>query len=164
MSSILNSLLIPYSPLDSILVPNELVECILPYAIPLSSEYQHPALVGSLIYRDTKIPIVNIASLNKGYQNPLPKNSLGKYRIVMLSSIAEESFCDSYAVITSSRPSLLKVTADMLTEVHSSPSPYFYNKVEIDLESRKQKVYIPHLERIEEELFSIKIDNKIEDV
>ncbi len=161
MSTILNSLLIPYSPVDSILVPNDLIECILPYAIPLPADYKHPALVGSLIYKDMKIPILNITGLDKGIAKPLPKNSLGKYRIVMVSSISEESFCDSYAIVASSNPSLLKVTQNIIEDANSLPSPYFYSKVKLHLENRKQLAYIPNLEQIEKELFSMELYKKI---
>ncbi len=164
MSDILNSLLIPYSPVDSILLPNELVECVLPYAIPLPADSQHPALVGSLIYRDKKIPILNMTGLDKDIATPLPKNSLGKYRIVMVSSISEESFCDSYAIVASSNPILLKVSANMLEEVNSLPSLYFCSKVKLHLENRKQFAYIPNLEKIEEQLFSMKNYKKIKNL
>ncbi len=164
MSSILNSLLIPYSAVDSIIVPNDLVECILPYAIPLSADYKHPALVGSLIYKDTKVPILNITGVEKGIAKPLPKNSLGKYRIVMISSISEKSFCDNYAVVASSSPALIKVSADMMEAVNSLPSPYFYSKVKLHLENRRQLVYIPNLEAIEAELFSLELYKKIKNI
>ncbi len=156
MSTTLNSLLIPYSSVDSILVPNDLVECILPYAIPLPPDYEHPALVGAVIYKDKKIPIVNFSGLGEDNQMSLPEDSLGQHRIVILSSILEDSFYDSYAVIACSRPSLLKITEGMIEETNSLPVPYFHSKVELHLENRKQLSYIPYLERIEEILFSNK--------
>ncbi|PID66393.1 MAG: hypothetical protein CR975_03095 [Gammaproteobacteria bacterium] len=154
MSNSINSLLIAYSPVDNVIVPGELIECILPYAIPLPFSHPHRAVVGSLIYKKAKVPIVNLLNLQEQtYQVPLPKNSLGRYRLVMLSSIVEQSFCDHYAIIAYRPPMRLKVTTDNITAINSMPTPYSYNRVRLDLTTGKQQAYIPKLDVIEKELF-----------
>ncbi len=133
MSNSINSLLIAYSPVDNVIVPGELVECILPYAIPLPFSHPHRAVVGSLIYKKAKVPIVNLLNLQEQtYQVPLPKNSLGRYRLP---------------------PIRLKVTTDNITAINSMPIPYSYNRVRLDLTTGKQQAYIPKLDVIEKELF-----------
>lgn len=155
MSTVISSLLIPFTQVDSILVPRELVECVLPYAMPLPSGYKHDALVGSLIYKDAKIPVLNLIHLDQpGQHASLPENSYGKYRIVMLSCTSENSFCDSYAVIASNPPSLFEIGAENMTAVNSLPSPFFFSKIRLNMGSGEQLAYIPNLDKLEEELLS----------
>ncbi len=156
MSNAINSLLIPYTPVDNLLVPSSLVECILPYAIPLPPDYRHQALVGSLIYNDAKIPVLSLEQLERNRNISLPDNSLGRFRIVIMSSIKENSFCDNYAIIASGRPSFLKVTEESMKKVNTLASQFIYGKIKLDLENCKQLAYIPDLEKMEEKLFSMR--------
>ncbi len=156
MSTFVNSLLIPYTPVNSILIPKELIECVLPYAKPLPSIYGHKALVGSLIYKDAKIPVLNLMHLDGVSRISIaPKDGYGKHRIVMVSCISENSFCDSYGIIASSPPSLLKIAAENMVTLNSKPSPFFYSDIKLNLGSSKKLSSIPNLEKLEKELFSV---------
>ncbi len=156
MNKAINSLLIPYTQVDNLLVPNSLVECILPYAIPLPPDYRHQALVGSLIYNDAKIPVLSMETLERNRKVSLPDNSLGRFRIVIMSSITADSFCNNYAIIASGRPSFIKVYENSMSKVNTLASKFIYGKIKLNLENCKSLAYIPNLEKMEEELFSMR--------
>lgn len=154
-SESINLLLIPYSNTDTISVPKNLVEYVLPYAQPLPSASSHRAVIGSLIYKNAKVPVLDLACLaNSDNKMSLPEISDGKYRIVILSCLNESSFCDSYAVIASNPPYLLNIDEQNIEEVSEEVSPFFYSKVKLSAEGSGQLAYIPNLEKLEKELLS----------
>lgn len=148
-------MLVSYNQTDSVAFPKNLVEYVLPYAPLLPSSYQHDALIGSLIYKNDKLPIIDLARIdNPKNHMVLPRITDGKYRIIILSSIHPDSFCDNYAVISNSPPRLADVSAEMLSDVDEVISPLFYSKVKLGSKNTNQFTYIPYLEKIEETLFT----------
>lgn len=155
MSQSINLLLIPYNNVDTISVPKGLVEYVLPYAQPLPSASSHRAVIGSLIYKNAKVPVLDLARLgNADKKMTLPEISDGKYRIVILSCLSQSSFCDNYAVIANNPPYLVNIGEENIEEVQEEISPFFYSKVKLSTEGSEQLAYIPDLEKLEKELFS----------
>lgn len=154
MSNTIELLLMPFSQSDAIAFPKNLVEYVLPYAPPLPSAYTHEALIGSLIYKNNKVPVVDGASLdNPERHTALPEIADGQYRLIIISSIMESSFCENYALMTTNAPRIVEVNADMVKEVQTEVSPMFHSKVRLGTNVSHQYAYLPNVEKIETALF-----------
>lgn len=157
MNEIINSLLIPYSPEDGILIPRTVVECTLPYAPPLPTSYEHNAIIGSLIYKDAKVPVLDLNGLDDSDLKPsVLRSGHGKHRLVILTCASSKSFCDSYAVVASNEPMPVEVTENSLRELNRPAESFFFSKVGIGIDNEEKSAYIPNLEKIEEVLFAKK--------
>ncbi|MBS9777343.1 MAG: hypothetical protein KGV50_01140 [Gammaproteobacteria bacterium] len=155
MPSSLDLLLIPYNDTDTICVPQNIVDYVLPYAHPLPSESNHKAIIGSLIYQNAKVPILDIARLeNADKQMNLPDISDGRYRIVILSAISEDSSCENYAMIASNAPQLVSVSEHNIEETNALVSEFFHSRVLLKNSSAEQFTYVPNIEILERILFS----------
>lgn len=155
MGDSINLLLIPYSKNSTVALPKNLVEYVLPYAPPLPSAYENEALIGSLIYKNDKVPIVDLARLeNPDVPARLPELAEGQYRLIILSCIMQSSFCNNYAIIANGAPRLFEVKADTLTDLDVEVPALFYSKVKLGSKNSTQQAFIPDLEKLESALFS----------
>lgn len=149
--SIINLLFIPYRASDAVVIPKNLVEYVLPYAPPLPTDYQHPALVGSLIYQNEKVPVIDLALLHEVDEDAKKQR---RRRIVIVSSIIPETQFSSYAIIASDAPRVVTADRSSLTEVEEDNIPeLFYSKIQLSNELSQQFAYVPALAKLETALF-----------
>lgn len=141
----------PFQDNMSVVVPRKLVEYVLPYAMPLPSSYSHTALVGSIIYQNEKIPIVDVSKLLKKTGH-LVEESDGKRRIIIVSCINEHEEFNSYALIAKSAPRLLEVTESEMQETLDDVDSPFYSRIELD-QIGEHLLMVLDLEALEELLF-----------
>lgn len=150
--STVNLLLIPCRRQGVITLPKNMVEYVLPYALPLPSGYDDPALVGAIIYKNQKVPVLDMAYLlDPDDVLPLDQGA-GGYRIVIVSCITDEANTDSYAVISRGAPRLLEVDADAVEEIDEQVPLMMHSKITVGDSYSRQEVYIPNVEKIESEI------------
>lgn len=145
----MNILLIPYQQNDSIILPKNLVKYVLPYAPMLPSTFKHPLVIGSLIYENEKIPVVNFSKQVATVDN---RNSQAK--LIIVACITDETPVSYYAVVASHSPRMLDITEKDLEETNESVSTLFHSLVKIKEGKNEQSVFVPNMEHIETEIFT----------
>lgn len=142
-------LLIPYQQNESIILPKNLVKYVLPYAPVLPSTLKHPLVIGSLIYENEKIPIVNFSTQFTAIDN---RNSQAK--LIIVACIADESPVNYYAVVANHSPRMLDIAEKDLEETNESVPALFHSLVKITEGQNEQLVFVPNMEQIETEIFT----------
>lgn len=141
----------------AIIVPKSLIEYILPYAPPLPSEYAHPTLVGSLIYKNRKVPVMDLAKLDDEKPPSAKKHPSGEknnFRLIIVSSVSEASPFLSYALIATAPPRIFNIAANTVEELDEPHSDLFYSKIKFGSELSYQYAYVPALDNIESSILA----------
>lgn len=149
MSEILEVMMVPFRQNEAVILPRNLVEYVLPYAMPLPSSYSHHALVGSLIYQNEKVPVVDVSLLDDKGQVP----DSGSRRIVIVSCVSEQEEFSSYAMIADHSPHVLELSTTMIHETAEVTISPFYSRIEIDNLASHQ-LSVLDLTALEMELFN----------
>ncbi len=131
MSAQIEAMIIPFQRDVAVVLPRSLVEYVLPYAIPLPSSYSHQALVGSILYQNEKVPILDVSRLLEGGKSNKSADS-GHRRLVVVSCISEHLEFSSYAIIADDAPRLFKVRESALVEVSKELQSPFHSCVKLD--------------------------------
>lgn len=153
MSDLLNVMMVPFQQGRIALLPRELVEYVLPYAPPLPSSYAHRALIGSLIYQNEKVPVLDLAVLYGGEETLLSEID-GNRRIVIVSCLQKNEEFSSYAILATKAPNMINVSAEELHDTDDEVPMFFHSKVSVAPQSGVQTFFILDLPSIEAEFFS----------
>lgn len=152
MSELLNVMIVPFQQKQAVLVPKELIEYVLPYAPPLPSSYSHTALIGSLIYKNEKVPVLDLGMLYSGQPTPLSEID-GNRRIVIVSRLNHSEEFSSYALLATRAPSMVELAGDELQETDDEVPNCFYSRVELAQRSGQSQLIVD-FPRLEAELFA----------
>lgn len=152
MSELLNVMIVPFQQERAILLPRGLVEYVLPYAPPLPSSYSHQALIGSLIYNNEKVPVIDMSVVFDNQATPLSEID-GRRRIVILSCLTKPGEFSSYALLSHEAPRFLELSASDLRETITDVPRLFYSHVKLSEQNTLQSLYVPDLVALESELF-----------
>lgn len=150
MSQHLEVMVVPFRHENAVILPRNLVEYVLPYATPLPSDYPHSALVGSIIYQNEKVPVIDVDVLFSQQRRQLGIS--GRQRIIIVSCINEHSEFSSYAIIAEDAPHLLDVKASNMHETADEVVAPFYSRVHVDNLSHQQ-LYVLDLDALEQLIF-----------
>lgn len=155
MSELLNLMTVPFQQDRSVLLPKELIEYVLPYAPPLPSSYSHQALIGSLIYKNEKVPVLDVSVLYDGKPKPLSEID-GKRRIVIVSRLnkTDDDEFSSYALLSAKAPSLVEISKADLHDTEDDVPALFYSRVDWVQQNNAQSLFVLDLPNIEKELFN----------
>lgn len=150
MSRYINLLFIPYYQDEAILIPQNLIDYVLPYAPPLPTEHTSDIVVGSIIYHNEKVPVLNLSLLHENSKQLSHRQS----RLIIVSSVVADSPFSSYAIISSEAPRVLEVSQDDLKDIDDGVSSLFYSKVKLINEETTPVANVPDLAKLESSLFS----------
>ncbi len=150
--STINLLLIPFQRQGIIALPKTLVEYVLPYALPLPSDYQDPALVAAIIYKNEKIPVLDVAYLFDPKGVDKSEDEVSMHRIVIVSCITDKAQSSSYAIIARGAPRILEIDEEGMEEINDTLPPMMHNKISLGHDYYRQIAYIPNVEKIESEI------------
>lgn len=154
MSDTLQIMLIPFQENAAVLLPRNLTEYVLPYAPPLPSSYSKSALVGSLIYQNEKVPVVDLESLYQDKAPVLP--AIGSQaRLVMVSCLTSHGEFTRYALIANQPPLLLMLDkSDLVEEADDALPSFFHSRVMMKSQNNREFLFVPDLIELEKTLFS----------
>jgi|GEM_PF-4364034 len=147
--------IIPYHTDCALVVPKKLVGYILPFAPLFPSSYQHQAMVGSLIYQNEKIPVVDLACLLGKKPTYVNININGTRRIVILLCITQNHQFSNYGVISSGVPRLIQAQQSDFKESENALPEYTFSEVILGEQNSPKHLYIPDIEAIESHLFHL---------
>ncbi len=150
MSEKLNIMVIPFQKNSAVVVPKKVVDYVLPYARPLPSSYSHDALVGSIIYQNEKVPIVDLSVLHGAEGSEL--NDGGHRRLVIIPSLKNHFEFSSYAIIADDAPRVFHETKDAMRETNKEVQAPFYSCIELD-ELPDSELFVLDLEALENLIF-----------
>ncbi len=150
--STINLLLIPFQRRGIIALPKTLVEYVLPYALPLPSDYQDPALVAAIIYKNEKIPVLDVAYLFNPKGIDKSEDEISMHRIVIVSCITDKAHSSSYAIIARGAPRILEIDENSVEEIDTTIPPMIHSKISLGNDYSRQIVYVPNVEKIESEI------------
>lgn len=145
----MNILLIPCQQNDSIILPQSLVKYVLPYAPMLPSNKSHEIVVGSLIYENEKIPVLDLARL---FAEPVERTQQAK--LIIVACITEDSPVNYYAVIANYSPRMMQINKKDLEETSNPVAELLHSQVKLRDGDKEQLAFIPDMEKIEAEIFS----------
>ncbi len=145
---------------DFIMIPKSIVEYVLPYATPLPGGHNHKAVIGSIIYKESKVPILNILKLRSGSaaQELIDNQDDYKNRLVFIKSTTAENPFDYYAIVTTAAPRATSISEESIREIKDDGAygDLIYSKVEIiNLKTSKAEynAYTFDLAKLEKEIF-----------
>lgn len=150
MSQHLEVMVIPFRQEHAVILPRNLVEYVLPYATPLPSDYVHSALVGSIIYQNEKVPVIDVDVLFSHKQRQLGIS--GRQRIIIVSCINEHAEFSSYAIIAEDAPHLLELNPSTMRETADEVKSPFYSRIEAG-NLPQQQLYVLDLDALEKQIF-----------
>lgn len=131
------------------MLPKNLVKYILPYAPMLPSSLNHRIVVGSLIYENEKIPVLDFATLLTESRNRSPQA-----KIVIVACINDTSPVNYYAMVADHSPRVVHITEDSIEETDVTVPSLCFSQVVLREAQNKQVVFVPNMERIESEIFT----------
>ncbi len=150
MSEKLNIMVIPFRKNSAVVLPKKVVDYVLPYARPLPSSYSHEALVGSIIYQNEKVPIVDLSVLHDCDGTEL--NDGGHRRLVIIPCLNDHMEFGSYAIIADDAPRVFHETKDALRETGKEVKEPFYSCIELN-ELPNTELLVLDLEALENLIF-----------
>lgn len=144
--------LIPYGT-HQLVVPKNLVEYVLPYASPLPTASPKDAVVGSIIYKNTKTPVVDLLTLQKSAESPAVDENKPS-RLVVMNALRADLDCQNYAFIATGLPKILNVTEKTLVEQRrGEEADFFFSQVRIEDSTPHDRCYILDVMQLEQNLF-----------
>ncbi|PID58754.1 MAG: hypothetical protein CR957_00090 [Gammaproteobacteria bacterium] len=144
-------MVVPFQEKTAVVLPRNLVEYVLPYATPLPSAYEHEALVGSILYQNEKVPVLDLQLVYNNGENG-PSVDSGHRRLVVLSCVSLHTEFSSYAIIADDAPRLFNTTPDNLQEVDKVAKSPFYSYIKLD--KQPQELVTVDLEALEALIFA----------
>ncbi len=143
-------LLIPFGD-NAVIIPKDIVEYILPYAPPLPFQNDQEAVIGSIIYQAERAPVIDLSKYDPVFEI---KESFGKKRYIIVSSVSEQSRYNSYALLSLVPPRVLTLDKSMMEDLHVEKDGVFYSKIRYGNEYAYQYAYILDFEQFEQKLLT----------
>lgn len=141
---------IPYYEGQLALMPDSFLVAILPAANLLPAYNSHPTIVGSFIYEEVMVPVIDLAKFGN------PEDNSEKKQLVVVDSINEDSAVTRYAFIADNPVNRMTVTESMIEEVESYLKiDGCYSKVKINYQGKQQAAYVIDIDRVETMLFPL---------
>lgn len=139
---------VPYGEGNIALVPDSILEAILPIANLLPAYNEHYAVVGAFIYEDIIVPVVDLVKLID------KKAESQKKQLVVLNSINEDSSVARYALIADKMSNRITIHEEGLEEIEGiTPIKGFYSKVTLTYQGNQRQADILDIDKIETMLF-----------
>lgn len=132
-----------------LLLPQAIVGKVFPYAPTLSFDEASEFVLGGLLIQNEKVPLLDFNFSS----NPAREVDSAGFRLILVSTISEESRYSRYAVLAHGEPELYRLREEDL-EVVPSPKNHRYIAQSVTIRSRGgQETYIiPDLPLFETEL------------
>ena len=131
-----------------LLLPNVTVAEIIPFTEPLPLTGKPAWLLGEILWRETRVPLVSFELLNQEKQFGQPR----KRRIAVLNGLVDYQRLPFCAIVTEGVPRLMRVIADEVvadTQVQAGPAELAGVVVS------GEKAVIPNVDYLQEQLLAL---------
>lgn len=121
----LDIVLVPCGGHEWLVLPQSIVGRVYPYAPALSAENASAFVVGSMLVQNEKMPVLDFRFA------PRETEYEGIYRIVLVSTITNQSSFRRYAIISSGEPELTQIREEDIQKLSDGNHPYVHQYVQI---------------------------------
>lgn len=137
--------LLPCKGQQWLLFPQAVVGRVYPYAPTLTTENASEFIVGSMLVQNEKMPVLD-------FDFEETENTYdGVYRILLVSTITNQSMYRRYAVISYGEPELLTLQEEDIRSIKRGHHRFIAQQVAIEGHEQKT-IYLPDLPLFESEL------------
>lgn len=124
--------LVPTAGEEWLIFPQSIVGRVYPFAPSLSAENASEFVVGNILIQNEKMPVLDFEF------NTRPEEYDGTYRIVLVSTITNQSAFRRYAVISSGEPELMSINRNQLVKVSDGNHRFIAQYVSIHGQQSKR--------------------------